>query len=264
MSVDIQALIARNASRWNTMRLDPSRLPTFDSIAKRLCDPDNKTRFQAVTDRLVKMGLQPVPWWFIAIVAEREYGGPPHWDKQLGQGDPLGQVSHNDPAGRGPFLAHATDTLQDNAWLRCALDALIDCSPHAAHWPDWTPGGTMTILEEYNGLGYAMRGVPSAYVWSGTDQYVSGKYVADHVYRNDVKDVQEGCAPILHQMMQIDKSIQFPGALKVLPSVPAIVPSIPAPAKPRFGQMPGTHTTVPAVPPPRGLVQELLDAFRKL
>jgi hypothetical protein len=27
---------------------------------------------------------------------------------------------------------------------------------------DWTPGGVLTLWEEYNGLGYAARGVPSA------------------------------------------------------------------------------------------------------
>jgi len=158
--------------------------------------------------------MQPVPWWFTAIVSEREYGGPPHWDRQLGQGDPLHSVSHNDPAGRGPFLDHPGDTMPGNdAWTRCCLDALIDCAPHAARWTDWSPGGTLTIWEEYNGLGYAAHGVPSAYVWSGSDQYVSGKFVADHVYRPGVKDVQEGCAPLLARMMALDPSIHFPEAL---------------------------------------------------
>ena len=250
MSVDIKTLIDRNAQRWAGMKLDPSRLSTFKDIASRLCLPENKVRFQAVTQRLATLGFQPVPWWFIGIVAEREYGGPPHWDKQLGQGDPLGQVSRNDPAGRGPFISRPTDTLTDNAWLRCALDALIDCAPHAAHWPDWSSGGTMTIFEEYNGLGYAMRGVPSAYVWSGTDQYVSGKYVADHVYRADTKDVQEGCAPILDVMMQIDKTISWPGTLKVAPATPKVL-------------VPVVNSTV-TQNQPRSLVQELLDAFRRL
>jgi lysozyme family protein len=53
------------------------------------------------------------------------------------------------------------------------------------------------------------RGVPSAYVWSGTDQYVSGKYVADHDYRAGVIDVQEGCAPILAMMLALDPTITF-------------------------------------------------------
>lgn len=43
----------------------------------------------------------------------------------------------------------------------------------------------LTNLERFSGIGYAARGVPSAYVWSGTDQYVSGKYVRDGVYDPD-------------------------------------------------------------------------------
>ena len=207
---DIPALIAKNEARWHAMNLRDDRVPKFDAIAARLCAPDAKLRYQGVVERLQVAGFQAVPWWVIAVISEREYGGPPRWDCQLGQGDPLHQASTHDPAGRGPFLDHPGDTTPGNdAWTRCCLDALIDCAPHAAKWTDWSAGGTMTILEEYNGLGYAAHGVPSAYVWSGTDQYVSGKYVADHVYRNDVVDVQEGCAPIIARMMALDPSIQF-------------------------------------------------------
>lgn len=206
---NIPALIAKNAARWGAMHMKADRIPAFDATAKRLCDPSAKARFAAVTGRLAAAGLEPVPWWFIAVVAEREYGGPPRWDRQLGQGDPLGEVSRNDPAGRGPFLNHPDDTPGHDAWTRCALDALIDCAPRAARWTDWTVGGALTILEEYNGLGYSNMGVPSAYVWSGTDQYVSGKYIADHAYRASAVDVQEGCAPIIARMMALDASIQF-------------------------------------------------------
>jgi lysozyme family protein len=110
----------------------------------------------------------------------------------------------------GQAVAHTLAPGHD-AWTRCCLDALIDCAPHAARWTDWTIGGVLTLLEEYNGLGYAARGVPSAYVWSGTDQYESGKFVADHVCRAGVKDVREGGAPLLAMMMAIDPSIEING-----------------------------------------------------
>lgn len=211
MSVNIASLEAVNAHRWSIMHLQAARLPVFHEIATRLYG--SKTRYQGVTDALVRGGHQAVPWWFIAIVSEREYGGPPHWDKQLGQGDPLTHVSIHDPKGRGPFLDHPGDTTPGNdAWTRGCLDALINCAPYAAKWPLWTCGGVLTALEEYNGLGYAMRGVPSAYVWSGTDQYRSGKYVADHIYNPSVVDVQEGCAAILSVMMAIDSTIKFAAA----------------------------------------------------
>jgi len=211
---NVELLKANNAHRWAVMHLRAARLGDFTATAKRLSAPDARARYEGVTERLMVAGYQPVPWWFIAIISEREYGGPPCWDRQLGQGDPLAHVSIHDPAGRGPFLDHEGDTTPGNdAWTRCCLDALVDCAPHAAKWLDWTAGGTLTLFEEYNGLGYAARGVPSAYVWSGTDQYVSGKYVADHVYRDNVIDVQEGCAPILSCMMALDPSIQFAPAL---------------------------------------------------
>lgn len=207
---DIVALKAVNAHRWANMHMRANRIPAFHATAVRLCAVDAKARYQAVTDRLVEAGHQQVPWWFIAVVSEREYGGPPHWDRQLGQGDPLNEVSRHDPRGRGPFLTHPEDVNPgSDAWTRGCLDALIECGPYAAKCTDWSAGGSLTLLEEYNGLGYAARGVPSAYVWSGTDQYVSGKYVADHVYRQNVVDVQEGCAGIIAMMMAVDPSIQF-------------------------------------------------------
>lgn len=209
----IPALKAANARRWHDMHMRANRIPQFDATAKRLSDPIAKMRYEGVTDRLRAVGHQPVPWWFIAIVSEREYGGPPRWDRQLGQGDPLNQVSRHDPKGRGPFLSHPDDVTPGNdAWTRGCLDALIECGPYAAKWTDWTVGGTLTLFEEYNGLGYAAHGVPSAYVWSGTDQYTSGKYVADHDYRANVVDVQEGCAGILARMMLLDPSIKFADA----------------------------------------------------
>jgi len=203
MSVSIPLLIANNAKRWVAMNVKASRLPTFDATAKRLCDPDAKSRYQLIST------ATKVPWFVIAVIHEREASGPPHWDKQLAQGDPLNQISEHDPEGRGPFFNHPTDPPGQDAFYRGALDALTACAPYATRWRDWTTGGTFTILEEYNGLGYASLGVPSAYVWSGTDQYVSGKYVADHVYRPNVVDVQEGCAPIIARMMALDSSIAF-------------------------------------------------------
>lgn len=210
---NVAALKARNASRWHDMHMRASRLAQFKTTAERLCAPENKSRYEAVTTRLLACSYQGVPWWFIAIVSEREYGGPPHWDRQLGQGDPLHQVSHNEPKGRGPFLDHPGDVTPGyDAWARCAIDALVDCAPHAAVWSDWSCGGVMTLFEEYNGLGYAARGIASPYVWSGTDQYDAGKFVADHVFDARRVDVQLGCAPILSMMMVIDPGIAFAGA----------------------------------------------------
>jgi lysozyme family protein len=223
MSVNIATLKAQNAARWAAMHLHAERLPILDERAKALCASGPKARFQAIE------AATKVPWFVVAVIAEREAGGPPKcWPCQLAQGDPLVRVSLHEPAGRGPFYDHPDDVYPRDAFYRGALDALIDCAPYASKWTDWSPGGALTLLEEYNGLGYASMGVPSAYVWSGSDRYVSGKYVADHVYRASAVDVQEGCAPLLARMMLIDKSIWGTEVITVPhPTVPA--PPNPAP-----------------------------------
>jgi|SRR6202046_1511894 len=199
--MSIQELIQKNQHRWDNMHVLAGRLPALHSIAIRLCAEAAWTRYVKIS------AATQVPPWVIAVIHERE--ASQSFTNQLGQGDPLSRVSTHDPIGRGPFFNHTSDPPGEDAFYRGAVDALVDCAPHASKWVDWTGGGTCTLLEEYNGLGYAAMGVPSAYVWSGSDQYQSGKYIADHVYRSGVVDVQEGCAPLLHLMQLLRPEIKF-------------------------------------------------------
>lgn len=184
---DLVALKLANAHRWANAR--PMR--DFSTVAKRLVKAAAKARYQAVS---AKTG---VPWAVIAVIHERECSQD--WNGSLAQGDPWNRVSVHVPAGRGPF----------RSWEEAAIDALVHCAPYAARNADWGIGGTLTKLEEYNGLGYAARRQPSPYIWSGTDQYVSGKYVRDGVYDPAAVDHQLGCAGLLMAMMAIDPDIGF-------------------------------------------------------
>ncbi|MGY3527289.1 hypothetical protein [Bradyrhizobium sp. USDA 4452] len=221
---DLNALKAANAARWQKAKLTRN----FSGVAARLVAPTAKARYQAVS---AKTG---VPWFFIAVAHERE--ASQNWNTQLGQGDPLGSVSTHVPKGRGPF----------KTWEDGAYDALVNCAPFAARNHDWSVGGTLTKLEEYNGLGYASRGKPSPYIWSGTDQYVSGKYVKDGVFDPNVVDQQLGCAGLIMAMMALDPSIKFGetkiadarvSPTKTIPVVPSpsVVPSVTNPAPGSIG-----------------------------
>jgi lysozyme family protein len=182
----LEALKLENEKRWRKAK------PKRDfSIAESLVAA--KRRYLSVEART------GVPWPFIAVTHERE--ASQRWDTQLGQGDPLNRVSTHVPKGRGPF----------STWEDGACDALVNCAPFAARNRDWSIGGILTMLEQYNGLGYFRRGVPSPYIWAGTDQYRSGKYVADGVYDPDYVDRQPGCAGLLKAMMALDPSIKFSG-----------------------------------------------------
>jgi len=184
---DVTALISRNAARWRQAKL--TRPADFAPVANRLLAA--KARYQAVS---TKTG---VPWWVIAVIHERECSQS--WLRSIAQGDPWNEVSIHVPKGRGPFAS----------WEAAAIDAVTNCPPHAARWQDRSAGGALTLLEQYNGLGYANRGLPSPYIWSGTDQYAKGKYVADGVFRSDVEDRQLGCAGLLVALRAIDSGIRF-------------------------------------------------------
>ena len=107
------------------------------------------------------------------------------------------------------FIDFRTQNGAFKSWEDAAVDALANCAPHAAKWKDWTAGGTFTLLEEYNGLGYAALGRPSPYVWASTDQYIRGKYIADGHYDPHAIDHQLGCAALLNRMAQMDPTIRF-------------------------------------------------------
>jgi lysozyme family protein len=179
----------QNNDRWSKVRINPNRDSLFTSVARRLTNPTAVARYKAVETRT------GVPWWFIAVVHEREASQA--WTKSIAQGDPWNRVSTHVPAGRGPF----------KSWEDAAVDALVNCAPYAARNKDWSPGGALTLLEKYNGLGYAKRGKPSPYIWAGTNQYVSGKYVADGVYNPSAVDKQLGCAGLLLKMGAFDKPV---------------------------------------------------------
>jgi hypothetical protein len=124
------------------------------------------------------------------------------------------------PRGRGPF----------KSWDEAATDALVDCAPYLARNKDWSIGGALTKLEQYNGLGYAARGAPSPYVWSGTDQYKSGKYVRDGVYDSGTVDSQPGRASLLLAIMALDRTVSFDGKMPpIVVSSPASIPARPVP-----------------------------------
>ncbi len=189
--IKLSDLKAKNSQRWNDMEIVPDLAKQVNTIAAQLVADSAKERYTKVSDET------DVPWFVIAVIHERE--ASQSWKANLAQGDPWNKVSIHVPAGRGPF----------DSWEEAADDALENCAPFAAKWKDWSVGGSLVLLEEYNGLGYAARGVASPYVWASTNQYKRGKFVADGHFDPNVVDRQLGCAALLKSMMQLDASIAF-------------------------------------------------------
>lgn len=202
---DLVKLKDANVRRWKAAKL--TRGPEFIPVAKRLVAA--KERYQSVSKGT------GIPWPFIAVTHQRE--SSQNWSRSLAQGDPWNKKSTHVPAGRGPF----------NSWEEAAYDALVNCAPHAARNKDWSIGGLLTLLERYNGVGYVNRGLPSPYLWSGTDQYSRGKYVRDGVFDPNEVDKQLGCAGLIMAMMALDPSIDFEGgAITQTTTLPPPVPAL--------------------------------------
>src|ERR1017187_5824887 len=123
--VDLTALTAANLARWNVAKVWPELMPTIKNVATRLIAPSAKSRYQTVT------ASTDVPWFIIAVIHERE--SSQSWLASLAQGDPWNAASIHVPKGRGHF----------DSWEAAAIDALTECAPHAADWPDWTAGGAL-------------------------------------------------------------------------------------------------------------------------
>lgn len=180
----LDTLKSLNAKRFASVKV----IKDYASIARRLVA--TKSRYVAV------QGRTGVPWVIVAVIHERE--ADQNFNSQLAQGDPLSRKSTHVPRGQGPYLG--TD-----AWERAADVALTETGGRT--WGDWSTGGYTTFLEKYNGLGYYNKGKPSPYVWAGTNQYKSGKYVADGQYSSTAVDTQPGCVALIFAMAAIDHSI---------------------------------------------------------
>jgi lysozyme family protein len=206
MAVDLAALQRKNDTRWKNLVFTRSPLD-FDARAKIAYR--NKWRYIEIIHRLQKLGstIPDDAWPFLAAIHERE--SSMDFNTSMGQGDPLTNKqgvpikSVHVPANRGPFTG-------PDAFEQAAVDSLWYCSPYAAKVnKDWSISGQLTYLERYNGLGYAMRGIPSPYLWAGTNQYTSGKFIHDGPsgFSATARDTQLGVAGFLKRIDLMDTTI---------------------------------------------------------
>lgn len=165
----------RYAKWWDRMKIDPSREIEFDRLAEKLFA--NRERYGAIE---AKSG---VPWPLIAVLHLRESSCD--FGTYLGNGQSLKRKTTIVPRGRGPFTSFEEG----------ALDALRIDGLSAVK--DWRLEKMLFFAEAFNGGGYALRGLPSPYVWGGTNIQQPGKFVRDGKFNPRVMDTQPGCAPIL-------------------------------------------------------------------
>ena len=192
----------------------PKRRAVVDQLVARITA--NKARYAKVGKAL------GVPWYVVGIIHSLEAGGD--FSRHLHNGDPLTARTTHVPAGRPPTGRPPF------TWEQSATDALRQRGMD--RWKDWSIPGTLYELEGYNGFGYRDHhpNVPSPYLWSFSNHYTRGKYVADGRFSASAVSQQVGAALLLKQLAAAAPSN---GGLRI--------------ATPRVLQLSNPHVTGPDV-----------------
>lgn len=181
-----KALQAEYLDLYQTLEIRQSRFADVDAIVDKIVT--GKSLYQDVSQKV------NAPWFYIAAIHNMESGL--RFDRHLHNGDPLTartrQVPANRPAdGNPPFT-----------WQESAFDALkIKKIDRVA---DWSLARILYQLEAYNGWGYRKYHphVKSPYLWSFSNHYSSGKYVADGTWSETAGSRQGGAAVIIKRLEQ--------------------------------------------------------------
>lgn len=186
------ALRAEYERLFNTAVIRPAKQAAVDSILSQI--RANRPRYDAVSS---SMGI---PWFFVAVIHNME--ASLNFRKHLHNGDPLTARTVNVPAGR-PRTGNPPFT-----WEVSAADALGMKGLSAT--TDWSLAGLLYQLERYNGWGYRLYHphVLSPYLWSFSNHYTSGKYVADGTWSDTAVSAQCGAAVLLRRLAELNE-IEF-------------------------------------------------------
>jgi lysozyme family protein len=179
-SRDYANLKAEYARKFRTLTVRPQYQETVDwHMALIRKSRDRYARVEAQTG---------VPWFFIAVTHGLEASF--NFRAHLHNGDfPLTARTRQVPAGRPSVWLPPSD------WESSAKDALRLLGYTGQK--DWSLERTLYRLEAYNGLGYRSLGVPTPYLWSFSNHYERGKYVADGKFSPTAKSQQCGAAVLL-------------------------------------------------------------------
>ena len=179
------ALAKEYSDLFNRCEIAADKMTEVEGVVQRIL------RFQ---DRYARLAAQStVPWYVIAVIHNMECGLD--FTKHLHNGDSLKRRTVNEPEGRPktgqpPFAFDVS-----------ALDALE--YDKFTTWRDWSIGGICYKLEGFNGWGYRAQKINSPYLWSYSNLYTSGKYIADKKWSKTAVSRQCGAAVILRRMSEL-------------------------------------------------------------
>jgi lysozyme family protein len=132
-----------------------------------------------------------MPWQFLAVIHGMECGF--RFDRHLHNGDPLTARTVRVPPGRPP-TGNPPFT-----WEESARDAMEHMGYDRV--TDWSLEHLLYLLEKFNGFGYRRKRLRTPYLWSYSNLYEKGRYVADRVFDPEAVSKQCGAAVLLKELL---------------------------------------------------------------
>lgn len=135
------------------------------------------------------------------------------------QGDPWNRVSVNVPRGIGPY----------SSWAQAAIAAYRIDHLDQVGAGNWTWARACYEGELFNGFGPRDHGKHTGYLWSWSNIYSGGKYIADDDWSASAIDQQCGMVPMMAALLRLDPSLALADVLPIGASS-SMFPAAPAPA----------------------------------
>ncbi len=169
---------------YKTCETEAAHYNEVDRLVDRMIS--HRSRYENVAETL------GIPWYFIAAIHNME--SSQDFSKHLHNGDPLSARTKHVPAGR-PKKGNPPFT-----WEESAVDALKLRKLHKVK--EWSLTRLLYELEGYNGWGYRLyhSHVLSPYLWSFSNHYGSGKYIADGTWSDTAKSRQCGTVILIKRL----------------------------------------------------------------
>lgn len=190
-------------------RMVITRSAAVNTAAQRLIGFIDQGRYKAGCD------ATGVPQIWAAASFEREASS--NFNLNAGQGWPLHSRSQWVPYN-GPFAT----------WTESQIAAYKIDGLDQVGTANWTWQLACWFGEKFNGFGPRMHGIHTGYLWAGSNNYTSGKYVKDGPdgWSAGTVDEQLGIIPMMFRIIELRPDLDMPTPWAAhVPSMPVPLPA---------------------------------------
>ena len=171
---------------FDSCKVVPARQSTVDWYVSKLTSAKYRAAYEKLEDDVC------VPWYFIGVIHALEASF--NFDAHLHNGDPLSRRTVHVPANRPEKWQPPSD------WQSSAKDALT-IEKFTDH-TDWNLARMLFRIEAYNGFrSRELHNTHSPYLWSFSNHYTAGKFVADNEWSGSAVSQQCGAAVMLKELV---------------------------------------------------------------